>query len=218
MTLFHRFSPLVTKENGWAVRNTDTLRELRTHYLEQPILNDDDLARYSYDELLKFTCAQRAEIVRLRDECRALEQRVADLEGRPAHNSLVASAAWLDESGLRSALRQLDDLSYLHNSPLALQLAGTLGLALDGAALRRRLLHAIESLREAPLLAGGRSRDGASMREAPLDYQIIHLTYVEKLATPEIARHLSLSERQYYRKLKKAIYMVGLRLSATSRE
>ncbi len=104
------------------------------------------------------------------------------------------------DKAVRSALRQLDDVTYLEQSSLIELIAKVRQIQLDGRGLQQALYQAIE--RSKPV------DDQPGWSRQQLRYDILRLTYQEKMKPSLVAATLSISERQYYRELKTAIRTV----------
>src|SRR5437870_10406988 len=96
---------------------------------------------------------------------------------------------------VRSALANLYDPVALRKHPLARN------LAVDGAALRQRLLDAIESLKPGPAVSPS--------SHASEIHSILQLRYVEARDAAEIQHELALSKSQYYREHEQAVKQVA---------
>ncbi len=104
------------------------------------------------------------------------------------------------ERATREALRHLDDVAFLRQSPL-LAVAKIHHINLDGGiGLQQKLRAAIEAV------GPGDSRP--PQRRWQLRRNILYWTYLDQKKVPEIIPNLPISERQYYRELKMAIRAV----------
>lgn len=104
------------------------------------------------------------------------------------------------EKAMRAALRRLGDVVYLSHSPLAIMIADRAGWRLDGYTLQHALCQAIEALRP--------EDDWPFLETQQLRYDLLRLRYFERREIPEIAERLAISQRQYYRELKAAVWML----------
>ena len=162
---------------------------------------DAELARLSWADLA-------ASVLELRDQLTSLQTAVCRLEERVAQGSDSRDALDQFQTGydskddeedldvaIRKALEHLDDVSFLQRSALAKRLTKLSGTPPGGKVIQQTLYQAID---EVGLHAGA----GGKIR---LHQQLLRLTYLEKWKSSEVATHLSISERQYYRHLKNAI-------------
>lgn len=104
----------------------------------------------------------------------------------------------------RQALRHLYDIPYLERSPLLLLIAKTRHIQLSGSDLQENLFQAIEAAKP--------TKDQPNAARWQVRYDILRLSYKEKQKPDEVAETLSLSNRQYFRELKKAIRNVAIHL------
>jgi hypothetical protein len=136
-----------------------------------------------------------------------LEKRVSVLEAQLKLNGWaaepsVASETWREIDRItRDALRHVDDMCYLSNSDLASLVSDLSEEPVSGAILQRILKQAIRSVRLGEKLGS----DSRPLRY----YDVLRLTYLEDKKVHEIAKELSISERQYYRELKLAVRAVA---------
>lgn len=101
------------------------------------------------------------------------------------------------ERALRNALRFLHDPAYLDQSSLKKVVGEMRQIKIDGPGLQLMLTQAIERLRPRP--------NQLDYDKWQTRYDILCLTYREKQPLKLVITTLSLSERQYYRELKRAI-------------
>lgn len=105
------------------------------------------------------------------------------------------------EKATRQALRRLEDVAYLGRSTLSTILAEIHQEQLDGWVIQKMLQQAITAT--AP------TDNDPNYEQWHLRYQLLQLAYLEKTPLAEIIKQVPLSERQYYRELKKAIQTVA---------
>ena len=139
----------------------------------------------------------------------ALGERVDALEAAFSQLGRIPNAAedvthtWKDsESATREALHHLHDVPRLGSCRLTCRLAQDTGQTISGSSLQSALNRAIEELNPAT--------SNPPLTAEPSYYDILHLTFQEGLAADEVARHLSISRRQYFRQLKLAIDAVAM--------
>jgi len=101
---------------------------------------------------------------------------------------------------VRDGLASLYDLSILQENPIAQEIAPGITGVERVRAVRQAFLDAIEQINLTP--TGDR-------RQHYRPYRILIMKFVEEATTRDILRTLSLSERQFYRELSKAINAVG---------
>ncbi|MGH2459420.1 MAG: response regulator [Chloroflexota bacterium] len=113
------------------------------------------------------------------------------------------------EKYTHDALAHLYDLPYLRGHPLAHQLSRLGGTEESGRVLRRALLDAIQELKPPP--------DSPSDSAALARYQFLYLRYIQGRSMDEIAKQLSLGERQLYRRQHDALGVVATALARALR-
>lgn len=179
-------------------------------------MNAEELQRLSKAELIEMVLHQRAQVQKLQTTFNELRGRLAEAEAQRDHlASIVESLRPRDEvaehavieqrrereQATRDALRHLDDVDYLARSSLAELLARAHGIWPEGSHLQQELYRAIEAMRT----IAGQSHQPQQQRR----YDILRQTYLEKKKAVEVAKALTISERQYYRDLKAAIQTVA---------
>lgn len=139
-------------------------------------------------------------LARLENRVSALETQL-QLSGWAAEPS-ATRGTWREiERVTRDALRHIDDVYYLSDSHLAMMVSDLNGEPVSGALLQRALRQAIKAVKIGERLGD----DSRNWRY----YDVLRLTYLEDRKVQEIAKELSISERQYYRKLKLAVRAVA---------
>lgn len=105
------------------------------------------------------------------------------------------------EQEVRDCLAHLYDFSAMQNDPLVEQMVPHLSGLERIQTARKILIETIERLNQ---------KDSASLqsKQARL-YHILLLRYVEEVPTPLILDQLALSERQYYRELQRAVWVLS---------
>lgn len=104
------------------------------------------------------------------------------------------------EKHTHDALAHLYDLPYLRDHPLTRWLEPIAGAEAPGRVLRRIILDAIQDLKPPP--------DSPHDTAAAARYQFLYLRYVKGQSIDEIAKQLSLGERQLYRRQHDALEVV----------
>lgn len=105
------------------------------------------------------------------------------------------------EQEVRECLAHIYDFTAMQNDPLAKKLAPHLNGLERIQTARKMVIEAIEKLNEA-------ERGNLQSRHSRL-YNILLLRYIEEHPTPTVLQQLALSERQYYRELQRAIWVVS---------
>ncbi len=109
------------------------------------------------------------------------------------------------EKYTHDALTHLYDLPYLREHPLTRWVGPIAGSDEPGRVLRRMILDAIQDTKPPP--------DSPHDTAAAARYQFLYLRYVKGRSMDEIARQLSLGERQLYRRQRDALHTVMVTLA-----
>jgi hypothetical protein len=188
-----------------------------------------ELKRLSKAELIDLALRQQARIRELEAALARLEARITALESRselltgtgkaeelarqkaqPSSTSSLAKLQKETEQAIRDALRHLDDSAYLAQSRLAGLIAEARGAPPAGLHLQQLLYRAIESLKSV--------EDQHDWSRQQFRYNLLHMTYLERKRSSEVAQLLLISDRQYYRELKAAIRSVAGHIRANSQK
>lgn len=165
----------------------------------------EELQRLSKAELMEIVLQQQVEMEKLQAILAKTEGRLTRAVGPPNPGEEVAEPAAIQqrerEQATRDALRHLDDAAYLAQSALAKLILGARSGQPEGQDVQQALRRAIVAMRP----ASGQSPHPSQQQR---HHKILRLTYVEKKGPAEVARAVSISERQYYRDLKAAIQRV----------
>ncbi|MBI5928539.1 MAG: response regulator [Chloroflexi bacterium] len=105
------------------------------------------------------------------------------------------------EQEVRECLAHLYDFTAMQSDPLVHKLAPHLSGLERIQTARKILVETIERLNEA-------ERANLQSRQSRL-YNILLLRYIEEHSTPTVLQQLALSERQYYRELQRAIWILS---------
>lgn len=105
------------------------------------------------------------------------------------------------EHTMRNALRHVNDAAYLSRSSLRLLLAHQTDKCMDGVTLQQAIRLAVQAFCSDTELPNQITQQ--------LRYSILDLTYFEEKPAKEIVSILGISEREYYRQLKRAIQIVA---------